>query len=144
MNFYIYVHTTPNNKKYVGVTKRQPEIRWGKNGEGYKNQPFYCAIEEFGWDNITHEIVFSNLSENEAREKEIELIRLYNSQDKDCGYNVLKGGTIIQGKPDGYGKAISCRTDKKVLEKLKEIAKSEKRSLNNLISKILSDFVEDK
>lgn len=36
------------------------------------------------------------------------------------------------------------RINKEVLEKLKEIAKSEKRSLNNLVNKILSDFTENK
>lgn len=36
------------------------------------------------------------------------------------------------------------RINKEVLEKLKEIAKNEKRSLNNLVNKILSDFTENK
>ena len=36
------------------------------------------------------------------------------------------------------------RIGKDVLEKLKQIAKDEKRSLNNLVNKILSDFTENK
>ena len=36
------------------------------------------------------------------------------------------------------------RINKEVLEKLKEIAKNEKRSLNNLVNKILSDFTDKK
>ena len=36
------------------------------------------------------------------------------------------------------------RINKDVLEKLKQIAKDEKRSLNNLVNKILSDFTENK
>ena len=36
------------------------------------------------------------------------------------------------------------RINKEVLEKLKEIAKDEKRSLNNLVNKILSDFTDKK
>lgn len=36
------------------------------------------------------------------------------------------------------------RINKDVLEKLKEIAKNEKRSLNNLVNKILSDFTDKK
>ena len=36
------------------------------------------------------------------------------------------------------------RINKYVLEKLKQIAKDEKRSLNNLVNKILSDFTDKK
>lgn len=36
------------------------------------------------------------------------------------------------------------RIRKDVLEKLKQIAKDEKRSLNNLVNKILSDFTDKK
>ena len=36
------------------------------------------------------------------------------------------------------------RIKPEVLEKLKEIAKQEKRSLNNLVNKILSDFTDKK
>lgn len=36
------------------------------------------------------------------------------------------------------------RINKDVLEKLKQIAKDEKRSLNNLVNKILSDFTDNK
>lgn len=36
------------------------------------------------------------------------------------------------------------RINKDVLEKLKQIAKDEKRSLNNLVNKILFDFTDKK
>ena len=36
------------------------------------------------------------------------------------------------------------RISKDVLGKLKQIAKDEKRSLNNLVNKILSDFTDNK
>ena len=41
-------------------------------------------------------------------------------------------------------KSILISIKPEVLEKLKEIAKQEKRSLNNLVNKILSDFTDKK
>lgn len=44
--YIVYVHTNMiNNKSYVGITCRNPYLRWGKEGNGYKGQPkFYNAI----------------------------------------------------------------------------------------------------
>ena len=55
----VYIHTFPNGKKYVGVTSQVPaSLRWHNNGSGYKNQGYISrAIEKYGWDNVSHEIV---------------------------------------------------------------------------------------
>lgn len=92
--FTVYKHTSPNNKVYIGITAMNPpEKRWGKNGYGYnRNKHFWSAIQLYGWENFMHEILFRDLSQEEAEEKEIELIAKYNSTDNNCGYNVLKGG----------------------------------------------------
>lgn len=67
-NYTVYVHITPNNKRYVGITSTKVEKRW-VNGNGYKSQKyFYRAIEKYGWDNIQHEIITENLSEHMAKE----------------------------------------------------------------------------
>ena len=57
MSFYVYIHTCPNNKRYIGVTKNlKPEYRWS-NGEGYKsNKHFYRAIQKYGWKSIKHKV----------------------------------------------------------------------------------------
>lgn len=53
--YYIYIHTCPNRKVYIGLSKN-PKQRWN-NGEGYKsNIDFYQDIKRFGWNNIQHEI----------------------------------------------------------------------------------------
>lgn len=90
-NFKVYVHTTPDGKRYVGVTSIEPEKRW-LNGKGYPQKVFGSAIEEFGWENILHEIVAENLSEQEASEMEMFLIKKYNTTDENCGYNVRTWG----------------------------------------------------
>ena len=86
-------------KKLIGITcKKNIKQRYGKNGEGYKECPyFYNAIQKYGWNNIKHEILFTNLSEKEAKAKEVELIVFYRSNNSEFGYNLTSGG---DGRPD--------------------------------------------
>ena len=73
--YFVYCHTSPSGKKYIGITCQRPTKRWN-NGRGYiENRYFYRAILKYGWENIDHKILYENLSQNEAFEKEIELIR---------------------------------------------------------------------
>lgn len=88
-NYTVYVHGFPDGKKYVGLTKQTCEQRWGSHGQGYKSQPVYDAILKYGWENVSHE-VFADLTREEARQKEKELILKYDSINN--GYNVAKGG----------------------------------------------------
>lgn len=88
--FIVYKHTAPNGKSYIGITSKSPELRW-KDGHGYQGQKkFYNAILKYGWDNFTHEILFEGLTKELACQREIELIRQYDSVRN--GYNVSTGG----------------------------------------------------
>lgn len=90
--YSVYKHTSPSGKVYIGITSLRPEYRWN-HGIGYqKNQYFYRAIQKYGWDNFQHEILFDGLAKEEACNKEIELIALYDSTNPACGYNVSTGG----------------------------------------------------
>ena len=90
--YFVYKHTSPSNKVYIGITQMNPEYRWN-HGKGYiKNQYFYRAIQKYGWDNFEHEILFSELTKKEACNKEIELIALYDSTNPELGYNISSGG----------------------------------------------------
>ena len=91
-NYYVYKHTSPSEKIYIGITSQTPENRW-RNGNGYKKHShFYNAIQKYGWDNFKHEILFANLTKEEAEQKEIELIKMYKSNCKTHGYNIDNGG----------------------------------------------------
>lgn len=94
--FVIYKHTNLiNNKIYIGQTCQKPEYRWGKKGQGYKNSPhFYSAIQKYGWQNFKHEILFTDLTQEQANQKEIELIQKYKSQNPLYGYNSDSGGKV--------------------------------------------------
>ena len=94
-NWTVYEHITPSGKRYIGITSDKPEHRW-KNGRGYReNTPFGKAIEKYGWDNIKHEILDTNIDEFEAKCLEEYYIFSYRTYVgfSDCnGYNCTLGG----------------------------------------------------
>ena len=92
-NFTVYRHTTPSGKVYIGITKQNPVRRWRADGSGYKeNYHFWNAICFYGWDNITHEIIASGLTKEQACEMEVELIAEHDSMNPKKGYNGTIGG----------------------------------------------------
>ena len=97
-NYTVYMHINKiNNKKYIGITKTSVNKRWGCNGTGYrdnKQSVFYRAIQKYGWDNFEHKILYENLSQDEACNIEVKLIKEYKTQNKNFGYNVQPGGQL--------------------------------------------------
>ena len=117
--YYVYIHVCPNGKRYVGATTRiKPKYRWGKNGEGYKGQPFEEAILKYGWDNIEHE-VFEVDSKEEMYRKEVELISFYHSNDPRYGYNSSVGGEYSR---------LGCKCSEETKKKLSKANKGKTRS----------------
>lgn len=96
--YYIYIHTCPNYKCYIGLSQN-PKQRW-KNGNGYRdNKEFYKDIKYFGWENIKHEIVAKTYYGWLARKIEKMLISSF--KKKGLAYNVInedKEGYISQRK----------------------------------------------
>lgn len=93
ITYTIYQHIFPDGKQYIGVTRRDPQIRWGPGGYHYKNNPpMWKAIQEFGWDNIQHIILESNVSEEEVSRKERQYIEQYDTTNPEKGYNRQRGG----------------------------------------------------
>lgn len=89
--YTVYKHLSPTNKVYIGITSMKPEYRWN-NGKGYPSGYFHNAIQKYGWDNFSHEIIATDLTKEEACAMEIQLIKQYNSTDSRFGYNVAPGG----------------------------------------------------
>lgn len=95
--YCVYKHASPSGKVYIGITGSEPKERW-KNGLGYYRQTrFYRAIQKYGWDAFSHEILFSGLSEEKAKEIEMRLIADHKSNDKQHGYNTTLGGDGMRG-----------------------------------------------
>ena len=95
--YTVYQHKNKiNGKIYIGITSQKPEQRWGSQGCNYKSSPhFYFAIQKYGWDNFEHNILFTDLTKEQACLKEQELIKEYNSINREFGYNSTSGEDIF-------------------------------------------------
>ena len=145
--YTVYQHKNKiNGKVYIGITKQKPEQRW-RHGQGYKSSPhFYAAIQKYGWDNFEHNILFQNLTKEEACKKEQELIAKYHSMDREFGYNSTSGGDIftmnketkqkisqsMMGNKNGLGRPCSEEKKKKISEaqKGKHLTEKHKQKLS--------------
>lgn len=98
MSYVIYMHKNKTNGKvYIGQTCQDVNKRW-QNGKGYeKCTLFYNAIQKYGFDGFEHKILHECLTQEEANQKEIEMIAYYDSTNKDKGYNLTKGGQGVSG-----------------------------------------------
>lgn len=129
--YSVYCHTNIcNGKKYIGITKRKPEDRWGNDGVHYKNKcpHLWNAIQKYGWNCFNHEILYTGLTKTEACNEEIGLIKKYKSNDPRYGYNILAGGSApsiplatrekmsraMKGNKNGKGKKCSDEKKKKI------------------------------
>lgn len=94
----VYVHiNNKNGKKYVGITSRDPDVRWA-GGRGYSTKlPIGRALNKYGWDNFEHKILFSNIDECTAKLIEKQLIQEWHTQDDNYGYNITSGGDGVPG-----------------------------------------------
>jgi group I intron endonuclease len=126
MSYIVYAHINKTNGKiYIGITCRKPKRRWGSNGNGYKQHPyFYNAIQKYSWENFEHEIIASNLTKQEAENFEKLLI---SKIPKEESYNVTAGGEGTVGyrhtedakqriSEAHKGKIVSDETRKKLSE----------------------------
>lgn len=95
--YSIYAHVNKiNNKIYFGITRGYVKDRWGA-GSGYvRSTKFYPAIKKYGWNGFYHIVVMSGLSESEATYLEKSYIALYNTTDRNYGYNTDPGGKLSE------------------------------------------------
>ena len=93
--YTLYKHRCKaNNKVYIGLTNKSANDRW-KDGKGYKsNFELYKDIREYGWeDGFEHEIIRDDMSYEEAKDAEINLIKIYDATNPERGYNNHFGGS---------------------------------------------------
>lgn len=126
-NYIVYVHINKtNNKIYIGITRKKPERRWS-NGSGYKQHSyFYNAIQRYGWEGFEHEIIASNLTEEEAKKFEVLLISKIPKEDR---YNLTDGGDGCNGLKH------SEETKLKISEAHKNMPEETRKRMSEAMSK---------
>lgn len=85
--FIVYKYTNKiNGLIYIGITSKKLHIRWSS---GYRNNKrLYEDIIKYGEQNFLKEVLFKNLSFEEASKKEVELIISYKATNPNIGYNI--------------------------------------------------------
>lgn len=119
MKGIIYKYTSPSGKCYIGQTIHEG-IRKSQHKQAAKDEhtthPFYKAVQKYGWDNITYEV----LVKFECANKQLLFkildhfekfyIAKFNSYKR--GYNQTEGGHIVsqkwRTKNDGDGFTIQA------------------------------------
>lgn len=136
--YIVYCHTLKvDGRKYFGATSQSLSRRWRADGSGYHGENvFYQAIKKYGWDNFTHEILATDLFENEAYEMEKSLIAKYQTQNIKYGFNTSGGGKGITNPTKEMRRKIGEQsrknnTGRKLTEKHKAILSERMKGENN-------------
>ena len=86
-----------NNKVYIGLTTTSLKRRWCAHIRDSKKSEkhLYAAMRKYGWENVKIEVIDNRAKDiQELGKLERKYIKLYNSTDPNCGYNVTDGGEI--------------------------------------------------
>ena len=102
--YTVYMHITPSEKSYIGITKNS--IKRRKHSGYLSNKFFTAAVRKYGWENIRTEIIAENVSLDEANLLETYYIASYETQDKRKGYNIADGGLSWNSKTEEVRKKI--------------------------------------
>ena len=131
--YTIYCHIFPNGKRYVGQTCAPLYRRFGKNGSKYADQPYlYNAILKYGWNNIEHTVLASDLSYLEVDEVERYYIALYNCTNPDYGYNIETGGSLHKNMTEATREKLrQANLGKKLSEETCRKMGESRRGVNN-------------
>ena len=112
------IYVIPNlitKKVYIGLTIREPEIRWQEHEYSGRNPKYHFgyAIRSYGWENFKPEILAENIPIEELGDLEMYYIDLYDSYNN--GYNSTKGGEGTLGH---------LRTEEQRMAKIKACTKN--------------------
>lgn len=85
-DYTVYMHIFPNGKKYIGMTRQMLKVYW-RNGKRYEKRSVYKAIEEYGWENIKHYVLFQTSNYESAKQAKNFYINRNLAYIDEYGYN---------------------------------------------------------
>ena len=96
-NYTVYQHVTPDGMYYFGQTNNIKR-RWRNNGVEYKGTALQPYIDEFGWDNIQHIVLFKDQTKENALW--IEDFLITTAREDGVCINKNRSGSV--SKEEGY------------------------------------------
>ena len=135
-----------NSKVYIGQTNQEPNVRMTKHfsdaKSGRKNVAISLALNKYGKDGFTYEILQYTDSPENADYLEKDYIKHFRSNEKEFGYNLTDGGkSVSKSFQDG---ASNRKGSKMTLEHkniLIEVNRKRKRPPMSEEQKLLSSQI---
>lgn len=87
----IYKLNFPNGKIYIGQTINLKRRMWEHNNPSTTKQPVDKAINKYGKMYVVE--ILETPTKESLDDREAHYINLYNSNHRDIGYNILRGGS---------------------------------------------------
>ena len=124
-NYSVYQHVTPDGMYYFGQTNNIKR-RWEYNGIHYKGTSLYPYIEQYGWDNIQHIVLFRDQTKEDALW--IEDFLITTAQEDGVCINKKRSGNI--SKEEGYRQQRYQQNRQKELEQQREYKEKNREKYN--------------
>ena len=112
---YVYkITNTVNNKAYIGISIHEPEKgRIKVHLSGYGNRIIARAVEKYGKDAFTYEILEANVFDEFLPDLEVAYIEKFNAVHPH-GYNLTRGGTHVTHTAATRRKISEANKDRKL------------------------------
>jgi group I intron endonuclease len=128
---YVYkIINILNKKSYIGITKNIEsrfnfhKTRYNKNSKTeYIEKPLYKAFRKYGIENFKFLVLYVDVTLEEAKSKEVELIKKFKTLTHENGYNVTRGGDWRSNS--GENNNTTKLTEDEVLDIRKQIENGE-------------------
>ena len=128
---YVYkIINLTNKKSYIGITNDIKsrfdfhKTRYNKTSKKeYIEKPLYKAFRKYGIENFKFVVLYDNLSVDEAKNKEVEMIKKFKTLTHENGYNVTKGGDWRSNS--GENNNTTKLTEEEVIDIRKKIGEGE-------------------
>ena len=116
---YVYkIINCLNRKSYIGITNNIEErfqyhkTRFDKEcKKEYREKPLYKAFRKYGIENFKFLILYKGLTLQEAKDKEVELIKKFKTLTHENGYNITKGGDWRSNEGENNNTTILTEAD---------------------------------